>query len=90
VNIKKEIQTMKVFKIYYETENGVEIKITLEKSRRSLKLPVTNTDLVIKIVDITEEFKNKVKGDLETIVEKTGNETIIKDIVSVLIAVKLY
>lgn len=81
---------MKVFKIYYETENGVETKITLAKSRRSLKLPVVNTDLVIKIVDITEEFKNKVKGDLETIVEKTGNETIIKDIVSVLIAVELY
>lgn len=81
---------MKVFKIYYETENGVEIKITLAKSRRSLKLPVVNTDLVIKIVDITEEFKNKVKGDLETIVEKTCNETIIKDIVSVLIAVELY
>lgn len=81
---------MKVFRIYYETENGVEIKITLAKSRRSLKLPVKNTDLVIKIVDITEEFKNKVKGDLETIVEKTSDETIVKDIVSILKAVELY
>lgn len=68
----------------------LKLKITLAKSRRSLKLPVVNTDLVIKIVDITEEFKNKVKGDLETIVEKTSDETIVKDIVSVLIAVELY
>ena len=80
----------KYSKSIMKLKNGVEIKITLAKSRRSLKLPVVNTDLVIKIVDITEEFKNKVKGDLETIVEKTGNETIIKDIVSVLIAVELY
>ena len=81
---------MKVFKIYYETENGAEIKITLAKSRRSLKLPVVNTDLVIKIVDITEEFKNKVKGDIETIVEKTSDEIIVQDIISVLKAVELY
>lgn len=81
---------MKVFKIYYETENGVEIKNTLAMSRRSLQLPVKNKDLVIKIVDITEEFKNKVKGDIETIVDKTSDETIIKDIVSVLKAVELF
>lgn len=81
---------MKAFRIYYETENGVEIKITLAKSRRSLKLPLEKTDNVIKISDITEEFKNNVKGDLETIVEKTGDETIVKDIVSVLVAVDLF
>lgn len=81
---------MKAFRIYYETENGVEIKITLAKSRRSLKLPVVNTDRVIKIVDITEEFKNNVRCDIENIVEKTSDEIIVQDIILVLKAVELY
>lgn len=80
---------MKVFKIYFETENGVEITKVIAKSRRSLKLPVKNTDAVIKIVDITEEFTNKLKGDIEFIVEKTNDE-IVNDIVSVLKAVELF
>lgn len=80
---------MKVFKIYYETENGVEIKITLAKSRRSLKLPLENNDNVIKISDITEEFKHKLKSDIETIIEKTSEET-VQDIVSILVAVDLF
>ena len=80
---------MKAFKIYYETENGVEIKITLAKSRRSLKLPLENNDNVIKISDITEELKNKLKSDIETIIEKTSEET-VQDIVSILVAVDLF
>lgn len=80
---------MKAFKIYYETENGVEIKITLAKSRRSLKLPLENNDNVIKISDITEEFKTKLKSDIETIIEKTSEET-VQDIVSILVAVDLF
>ena len=80
---------MKAFKIYYETENGVEIKITLAKSRRSLKLPLEKSDNVIKISDITEEFKTKLKSDIETIIEKTSEET-VQDIVSILVAVDLF
>ena len=80
---------MKVFKIYYETEKGVEVSKVLAKSRRSLELPVKNTDLVIKIVDITEEFKNKVKSDINTIIDNTSEET-VQDLVSVLKAVELF
>ena len=80
---------MKVFKVYYETENGVEVSKVLAKSRRSLELPVRNTDLVIKIVDITEEFKNKLKSDINTIIDNTREET-VKDIISVLTAVELF
>lgn len=79
---------MKVFKIYYETENGVETTRVLAKSRRSLTLPV-ETNAVIKIVDITEEFTNELKGDVEFITEKIG-EDIVDDIVLVLQAIKLY
>lgn len=80
---------MKVFKIYYETENGVEVSKVLAKSRRSLELPVMNTDLIIKIVDITEEFKNKVKSDINTIIDNTSEET-VQDIILVLKAVELF
>ena len=80
---------MKVFKIYYESENGVEVSKVFAKSRRSLELPVRNTDLVIKIVDITEEFKNKLKSDINTIIDNTSEET-VKDIISVLTAVELF
>lgn len=79
---------MKAFKIYYENGNSVEITMVLAKSRRSLTLPVEK-NAVIKIVDITEEFKNKLKSDIETIIEKTSEETVL-DIVSILAAVKLY
>ena len=79
---------MKVFKIYYETENGVEITRVLAKSRRSLTLPV-ETNAVIKIVDITEEFTNELKGAVEFITEKIGYD-IVDDIVLVLQAIKLY
>lgn len=80
---------MKVYKIYYETENGVEVSKAFAKSRRSLKLPLDKTDNVIKISDITEEFKNKLKSDIETIIEKTSEET-VQDIVSILVAVDLF
>lgn len=80
---------MKVYKIYYETENGIEVFKAFAKSRRSLKLPLENTDNVIKISDITEEFKNKLKSDIETIIEKTSEET-VQDIVSILVAVDLF
>ena len=80
---------MKVFKIYYETENGVVIKKVLAKSRRSLTLPVDNTDLVIKIVDITEDFKNKLKSDIETIIEKTSEEY-VQDIILALTSIELF
>lgn len=79
---------MKVFRIYYETENGIEITSVLAKSRRSLALPV-ETKAVIKIVDITEEFINELKGDVEFITEKIS-EDIVEDIVLVLQALKLY
>lgn len=79
---------MKVYKIYYETENGVEITRVLAKSRRSLTLPVEKNE-VIKIVDVTEEFKNNLKVDIETIATKLSDET-VQDIVSVLKAVELY
>lgn len=78
---------MKVFKIYYETENSVETKKVLAKSRRSLKLPM-DINNVIKIVDITEEFKIKVKSDINTINESL-NEDIVEDIVRVLKAVDI-
>lgn len=80
---------MKVFKIYYETENGVEIKKVLAKSRRSLSIPVEITDLVIKIVDITEDFKNKLKSDIETIIEKTSEEN-VQDIILALTSIELF
>lgn len=80
---------MKVYKIYYETENGIEVFKAFAKSRRSLKLPLENTDNVIKISDITEEFKNNLKVDIETIATKLSDET-VQDIVSVLKAVELY
>ena len=80
---------MKVFKVYYETENGVEIEKVLTKSRRSLKLPVDNTDNVIKIVDITEDFKNKLKSDIETIIEKTSEEY-VQDIILALTSIELF
>lgn len=80
---------MKVYKIYYETENGVETFKAFAKSRRSLKLPLEITDNVIKISDITEEFKNKLKSDIETIIEKTSEET-VQDIVSILAVVDLF
>lgn len=80
---------MKVFKIYYETENGVEVSKVLAKSRRSLKLPVESTDLVIKIVDITEDFKNKLKSDIETIIEKTSEEN-VQDIILTLTSIELF
>ena len=79
---------MKVFKIYYETENGVEITRVLAKSRRSLTLPV-EINAVIKIVDITEEFKHKLKANVEFITEKMGDD-MVDDIVLVLQAIKLY
>lgn len=79
---------MKVFRIYYETENGVEITRVLAKSRRSLTLPV-ETKAVIKIVDITDEFTNELKGDVKVITEKIS-EDIVEDIVLVLQAIKLY
>lgn len=79
---------MKVFKIYYETENGVEITRALAKSRRSLTLPVEK-NAVIKIVDITEEFKNNLKVDIKTITTELSDET-VQDIVSVLKAVDLF
>ena len=80
---------MKAFKIYYETENGVETTMVLAKSRRSLELPV-KAETVIKIKDITDNFKEKLKCDLETIVEKTNDEIIVSDIISVLKAVELF
>lgn len=80
---------MKVYKIYYETENGLEVFKAFAKSRRSLKLPLENTDNVIKISDITEEFKNKVKSDLETIIEKTSKET-VQDIILALTSIGLF
>ena len=80
---------MKVFKIYYETENGVEIKKVLAKSRRSLTLPVEITDIVIKIVDITEDFKNKLKSDIETIIENTSEEN-VQDIILALTSIELF
>lgn len=80
---------MKVFKIYYEAENGVVIKKVLAKSRRSLKLPVDNTDNVIKIVDITEDFKNKLKSDIETIIEKTSEEN-VQYIILALTSIELF
>lgn len=79
---------MKVFRIYYETENGVEITRVLAKSRRSLTLPVEK-NAVIKIVDITEEFKNNLKVDIETIAAKLSDET-VQDIVLILKAAELY
>lgn len=79
---------MKVFRIYYETENGVEITRALAKSRRSLTLPVEK-NAVIKIVDITEEFKNNLKVDIKTITTELSDET-VQDIVSVLKAVDLF
>ena len=80
---------MKVFKIYYETENSVETTKVLAKSRRSLTLPVDNTDNVIKIVDITEDFKNKLKSDIETIIEKTSEEK-VQDIILALTSIELF
>lgn len=80
---------MKVFKIYYDTENGVEIKKVLAKSRRSLTLPIEITDLVIKIVDITEDFKKKLKSDIETIIEKTSEEN-VQDIILALTSIELF
>lgn len=79
---------MKVFKIYYETANGVKITRVLAKSRRSLTLPV-EINAVIKIVDITVEFKHKLKGNVEFIAEKMGDD-IVDDIALVLHAVELY
>ena len=80
---------MKVFKIYYENENGVETTKVLAKSRRSLKLPIENTDSLIKIVDITEDFKNMLKIDIETITEKTSEDT-VKDIILALKSIELF
>lgn len=79
---------MKVYKIYYETENGVKITKVLAKSRRSLTLPV-EINAVIKIVDITEEFQNELKGNVEFITEKISDD-IVDNIVLVLQAIKLF
>ena len=80
---------MKVFKIYYENENGVETTKVLAKSRRSLKLPFDVAYNVIKIVDITEDFKNKLKSDIETIIEKTSEEN-VQDIILALTSIELF
>ena len=80
---------MKVFKIYYENENGVETTKVLAKSRRSLTLPFDAAYNVIKIVDITEDFKCKVKNDIETIIENTGEER-VQDIILALKSIELY
>lgn len=80
---------MKVFKIYYENVSGVETTKVLAKSRRSLKLPFDNTDSVIKIVDITEDFKIKLKSDIETIIEKTSEEN-VQDIILALTSIELF
>lgn len=80
---------MKVFKIYYENVSGVETTKVLAKSRRSLKLPFDNTDNVIKIVDITEDFKIELKNDVETIIEKTSEEN-VQDIILALKSIELF
>lgn len=80
---------MKAFKIYYETEKSVETTKVLAKSRRSLTIPIENTNNIIKIVDITEDFKKKLKSDIETIIEKTSEEN-VHDIILALTSIELF
>lgn len=83
---------MKVFKVYVETENGIEVFNVLANSRRGLKLPEdVNSDL-IKVKEITEDFKNELEtsiNNIETLIADNESDIDVTNIKTVLATINL-
>ena len=68
---------LKAFKIYIETETGVESKLIFAKTRRSVKVPNDIKGEILKIKEVTDEVKKEVTELSET-VKDTVIESILK------------
>ena len=68
---------LKVFKIYIETETGVESKLIFAKTRRSVKVPTDIKGEILKIKEVTDEVKKEV-AELSETVKDTVIESILK------------
>lgn len=66
---------LKAFKVYIETEKGINVELIFAKSRRGLKLPddVQGNGEILKVKDVTKE----IKEDIRTLVkDREENELI--------------
>ena len=68
---------LKAFKIYIETETGVESKLIFAKTRRSVKVTSNIKGEILKIKEVTDEVKKEVI-ELYDKVEDTVIESILK------------
>lgn len=68
---------LKAFKIYIETETGVESKLIFAKTRRSVKVPNDTKGEILKIKEVTDEVKKEV-AELSETVKDTVIESILK------------
>lgn len=68
---------LKAFKIYIETETGVESKLIFAKTRRSVKIPNEINGEILKIKEVTDEVKKEVTELSET-VKDTVIESVLK------------
>nr|DAP77275.1 MAG TPA: hypothetical protein [Bacteriophage sp.] len=68
---------LKAFKIYIETETGVESKLIFAKTRRSVKVPADIKGEILKIKEVTDEVKKDV-AELSETIKDTVIESILK------------
>ena len=83
---------MKVFKVYVETENGIEVFNVLANSRRGLKLPEDVNGELIKVNEITKDFKNEIEtsiNNIETLITDNESDIDVTNIKTVLATINL-